>query len=426
MPTVDELSTRFDFKVNRRGINEFNSAISGMKRTVLSLGAILGTGLGVAGVVRLATDLDRARFQATRFSETLRTTGKFSDELEEQLEFLQRRFGGFRPEQTFAAFAEFGKIARGFPNLQDKFGAFFEFAVQANQAGQFGDVGMVFQQIVDAIKSGDPSFLRELALVSDIDTQGLAFISKQIESGVLFSSQARPLIVEKFLEAMQGVQRSLRGDALASLGTNTNKIADIQNKLTEAAQRLADTLLTKLQPALDVITEILDLINGAPSEFPLLISIGKALGLIPEDAVSAKHAIDQLFRSLKILGIGAAAGIGLGLLLGLPPILGAAIGIAGGAAFIKLESLAEDFSLKDFLNDNVINGLGDLVPSLEDFGDNEVLEGKRMPTMMNIPNIFNFNITGDNPEAIAQEVKKVVKDLLAGAALEFTPIEGIS
>ncbi len=384
MPTVRELSTRFSFEVDPKGITKFNRTIFGMKRQILAVGAALGVGLGSRALVRFGESLERARFQAGRFSEAIRLTGKFAPDVQKKLDALRSTLGAgaFTDAQAFDAFARFANIAEDFPSLQGKFPDFFEFAVLLNKAGQLKDLGAVVNDLTESFKTGDPSFLERLPGFSDIAGAKIRKLAQIIQGAFFLPVTQRPQFFQQITQAMAELLPELEKTAIAAGETGPGALGNALTELESAAQKVGASMLKFITPAIQALTDLLGLASGENRTFPALEKMGRALGLIPDKAKAGEEAIESLISSLRTLGIAAAAGIVAGLIIGLPPIVGAAIGLDGGVGFIKLKEIVEDpdFSLKNLLPDSVrekVDALEEQLSGIEFIGPLQALENLR-------------------------------------------------
>ncbi len=481
MTTVRELSTRFSFDVDPQGIAKFNRTLGGMKRQVLAVGAALGVGLGFRSLVRFGESLERARFQAGRFSEAIRLTGKFIPDTQKKLDELRKTLGAgaFTDAQAFDAFASFANAAEDFPSLQGKFAEFFEFAVLLNKAGQLKNLGGVVTQMVDSLRTGDPAFLEALPKFSDIAGAKIRKLSQIMQQAFFLPVSQRPQFIKQITEAMAELREELEETAIRAKDTGPGALGNALTELEQAAQKTGASILKFITPAIQGLTELLQLTQGEGDSFPVLEKMGRLLGLIPDRAKSGKEAIDSLIAALRALGIAAGVGIVAGLVVGLPPIIGAAIGLAGGVGFLKLKNLIEDpdFSfaelllgplekafedlgqlfttlvvdpianaiedLKELFND-VIEPFNNLIPNLNEPGsflpeglqprERELKltplrpgETSRTPVSATSQTRVNIqmNITGSNPDEIGRIVVAKLTEAIGRASIEFTPIEGV-
>lgn len=429
MPTVRELSTRFSFDVDPKGIQKFNQTLNGMKRSILAVGSALGVGLGFRQLLRFGQDVDRARFQAERFSETLRKTGKFAKPLQDRLDGLNQALeGAFTEADLFNAFVRFSNAVEDFPSMEGKFGEFFEFAVLLNKAGQFRDLSGTFERMVAGFENADPSFLEDLPKFSDLAGAKIRKLAQIVQGAFFLDVQKRPLAFRLLSEAMEGLTQELALTAEAAGATGTGKIDDALTELEKAAQDLGKTILEFVSPAIEGLTELLRLVSGEGETFPVLEALGRSLGLISDSTKTGREAIAELKEALKDLAIGAVTGIVAGLVFGLPPLLGAAIGIAGTAGILQLEKLANDpeFDLGEKLRSGV-QGLLDLFPDLNIDGgeDGGAEDGGAVAPGLGRAGTVNININGGDVVEVRRVVIEAVENAVSAASIAFTPIEGV-
>jgi hypothetical protein len=457
MPVVRELSTKFTFDVDRSGIQRFNQVLGGMKRSIVVIGTLLGTGVGAKAVAKFGANLERARFQAGRFSEEIRTTGKFAKPLQERIDALSKSFktAAFTESEAFNAFTQFSNVAEDFPTLEGRFGDFFEFAVLANKAGQLKDLPGVFTEMVEALRSGDPTFLEKLPGFSDVAGAKIRKLQEISQGAFFLPVQRRPQFFRLLLDGIEETREELR--ATAKEATETTAISKFQDalvKLERAAEKLGTVVLKGITPAIDALSELLNLIQADNVDLPVLTKIAEALGLIPSDAKKGEEAVKRLVETFADLGRAALAGIAIGLPFGIPPLLGAALGLAGGVGLKNLQRISEeeDFegkifkpgreraneAIQQFRNifppDFFQRGGGDIPlgpssaptnPRKRDLGVPEV--GKAplfQPPIVN--NSIQINVTGENPREIARIVTEKLRDMIGRASIEFTPVEGVS
>lgn len=441
MPTVRELSTRFSFDIDPSGVAKYNRTMVGMKRQIIAVGAALGVGVGFRSLIRFGEGLERARFQAARFNEAIRLTGKFAPETQKRLDKLKDTLGSgaFTDAQAFDAFVQFANVAEDFPSLQGKFGEFFEFAVLLNKAGQLKNLGGVVQQMIEAFRTGDPTFLERLPKFSDIAGAKIRKLAQIMQGAFFLPAAQRPQFFKQITKAMDDLRPELERTAIAARETGPGALGNALTELEKSAQKVGANILKFITPAITALSDLLALLSGEDRRFPALEKLGKALGLIPDRAKTGKEAIDELFKSLKTLGILAAAGIVAGLVIGLPPIVGAAVGIAGGVAFNKVRQLSEDpnLSLGDLLPDPVRDLIEGIRKNIEPAPPGRGREALKNPLesgvrrqldartgSVNIEKI-EMNITGDNPQEIGRVVVDKINEVIRKATIEFTSVEGV-
>ena len=468
MPTVQELVTKFSFDVDRSGIQKFQNTLTGVKRTILSVGTALGVGLGTKAMVRFGTETEEATFQAGRFNKIIKETGEFAAPLQNRLNKLNDMLGGsaFTDPEAFNAFTEFSNVAEGFPSIEGKFDEFFEFATLISKAGQLNDIAGTFSNLMNTIKTGDPGILADLPGITDIDVAKLQKMNDLLQGAFFLSPDQRPLAAKRILNLFSGVRSELQATAVAASQTGSGELDKAKTELEKAAQNLGERLLGFLTPAIKGITELLKLVQGDGTTFPILESLGRALGLIPDKAKQGEESIDSLVASLKTLGVSAGAGIVAGLVFGLPPLLGAAIGMSVGFGAIKLsETLnnteeeprtqaqadAANEELRKMAKEHgVILEEADLfkptTPALTPAPPSVPTTPALTPAPPSVPTTpaaptsapplvgannsrgnttIHINVTGANPQEIAREVARRVSEVVGSAQREFTALEGV-
>jgi hypothetical protein len=418
---VKEFVTRFSFETDRRGISRFNNTIGNMNRKILGLGAALGVTFGGKKMLDAAKELDRAANQARRFGAPLSEANKFLGDLGATLDGFKSSIGAFDQATPLKAFTRFKQVTEGLPDMGVKFDEFFKTGLLLAKAGQT-PVDEMFENLATAMETGSLDFLKG---VPGIDARVRGSLEKifQINApGAFLNFLQRP----GFVKGMFGVIRKeiprLEKDTADVLASPSGGVDELTTKFEAAATKLGDSLLKILKPAIDSLNEMMDIINNTEGkEFPVLSKIAEMLGLIPKGASLAMDDIDRLKDHAKKLAIGMAAGIGLGMLVGIPPLMGAVLGLGGAALVTKLQTDYEASGAEPF---NVMDSLREKFPGLENVFPKETAE-MYLEDDYAIPEdtsggggTTNINIRVDGNDPLAEQaVRNVVKKTLDAAVM---------
>ncbi len=224
MATVRQLTTRFKFETDKKGLSEFREGILGAKTAIAGLAGALGLGTIGGALIKVGSDLNRAAILAQQFTEDVRRldsgaielTGELADAWERvqaaipgretMREFLDA-FVTFRQtfkdaplEQFETLFEAAGLIARitGTP-LADTFDALHQAVVQ----GDF-DALVKFLPEFDQLDANMQSFVRGLIEVDPTRVQTvqqrLQFITEILDKANPQLAKTAELMVETTAE----------------------------------------------------------------------------------------------------------------------------------------------------------------------------------------------------------------------------------
>lgn len=184
MATLRQLTTRFNFETDKRGLNEFREGILGAKSAIASLVGALGIGALGAGLLKAGNNINRAAVLAGQFTdEVQRLDGgavRLTGELATAWERVQKAIPGRETMTEFLeAFVQFRQSFKDAP--LEKFETLFEAA--GNLARITGrPLGDMFDQLHQAVVSGDFEALADLLPTLDKSDAAMAnFVRRLIE-----------------------------------------------------------------------------------------------------------------------------------------------------------------------------------------------------------------------------------------------------
>lgn len=163
MATVRQLTTRFQFQTDRRGIDDFKKNLSGMTKAIAAVAAAIGTGF-VVKMAAMGSALNDAAVRASFFTDdfvrmadgTVKVVGEMADVWERVQEAIP---GRVQLDDFINAFATFKQLFKE-GTLED-FESLFEAAgLIAKITGE--DVFDSFKRLSDAAASGEFRPIREI------------------------------------------------------------------------------------------------------------------------------------------------------------------------------------------------------------------------------------------------------------------------
>lgn len=300
MPVVRELTTRFSFDVDRRGVEKFNRTMGGMRNIIVGLAGALGVGLGVRSIVKWGMELNRAKFFVEELGGMSKSTTRLIEDLEEE-------YGkAFTETEGMNAFINFMKISEGFQGFEKLFDPLLEFSVLLTRsgAGRYGDFREIFEGILAASR-GDFGFLEQIIGITDIDVAELRKIGETVEGAFFLKPEARPEFFDLLMQLITREMPRQTEIATRAMEEDFTKLDIAGTKIKTTWQEITGELTKAMTPILETVNELLekydeDLVEAAGSaaraindffgifrgeaskEFPLLTKIGRLFGFIEE------------------------------------------------------------------------------------------------------------------------------------------------
>lgn len=265
MPTLREVITRFKFETDKKGVDNVNRSIRGMKGGVGKLAKLFGVSLGVFSVralFKMGIAADKARFNMQRLG------GVDTKKLELSFENIQKRMDGIRKgsgelikaRDFFSAGAGFFKIFGRGSTQTKQFLKTFEFAAKLS-AVTGENVSEMFQKIAGGIVSGDFSFLAEVPGFTRTRIQRITDILKEIDPGEFGGDVGRQQKLAEFLreagKASGQIDKDLRNipDTMLEANRSATQFAD-------TIERLGEIVSKQLVPVLKQVANLLTGVNN--------------------------------------------------------------------------------------------------------------------------------------------------------------------
>lgn len=446
MPTVRELVTRFSFDVDSRGVRKFTNTMSGMERRITRIGAVLGVGFGAKKLADVGLRLDRAANQARRFGAVIDDSNRFVGKIGDTIAALRNRVGAFDQALPLEAFTTFQNLVEGFDKINVPFEEFFKFGVLIAKSGQ-EDLDTVMQALAQSLETGSVDLLEKLPGFGARLQARIEKVFGITGPGFFLKPEQRPQFFNTIFEELRKLEPELEKSASTVKDTASGAATEFTSEFETAAARLGNTLVKLLTKPLQLLTELLSLINDESPDLPVLSKIAEFLGVIGPGAKLGRDEIKKLKTLTVDLAAGMVAGIGIGLILGLPPIMGAVLGLGGGAGLNKLRDISEEQAA-----DREKGISKRLFPGIESPLESENLEidpntgfyrqktpkvpdESASPTNQTpLSGLFRsgsnvsitVNIQGDDTRTIGRKVVERLEEAISQASREFQTIEGVS
>lgn len=261
MAVLREVTTRFKFDTDKKGVAKFERTMKGMTRRTRGLARMFGVTLGAAGVVamgRLGFSVERAQFNMQRLA------GMTKEQVNAQLEAVQKNLDGIKKglgetvtgKNFFTAGAEF---FRAFGKGEQQMAAFQQtFAVAAKLSLATGkNVNSLFASITQGIKSGDLGFLGDLG-ITEVQIRNLQDQLGAIDPSAAFTSAVG---MGQRMNTVLGIIQSRSGQINKELKDFPVAILEGEKaaaKMQQSMQNLAKTMQTLLVPVLKNLNILLD------------------------------------------------------------------------------------------------------------------------------------------------------------------------
>lgn len=157
MPILRELISRFSFETDKKSVSEYNKQISGMQRSAIKLGSILGVSLGGKALFGMGVSALQAEENLKRLTTDIEfdTLNTHLSVMKERLDNIQEGSSNILREKTINVLASSFIKDFGAANKEiETFTSLLESAaLQATITGV--SVEEIFTSLVDAIKTGD-------------------------------------------------------------------------------------------------------------------------------------------------------------------------------------------------------------------------------------------------------------------------------
>lgn len=320
MATVRQLTTRFNFETDKRGITKFNAALAGMKNTVLGVAAALGAGAAGTAIAGMGIGLETAAVNAARFTDEVKIlegSVKLTGAMAKSFAELKNNIPGRVALGPFLrSFAEFKQQFGDTRTIED-FNTFFETAglIAVSTAGNVEDI---FKQLATGASSGNLTPLRDVFPDFDeMDEQMQNFIRTLLNVDPTGMNNIR-VTGDRFLELMRdniGELRTFSNQIFSNttagqfqeLGRNIKATGELigihlaipMRKAAEQVNRYFDMWIDGKKSFLEVIDEISQDIKSKLAENPTMKRI---IDFLDEQAGPAPGEPDSSFYGGDVLG----------------------------------------------------------------------------------------------------------------------------
>ena len=429
MPVVRQLTTRFAFETDKRGIKNFQDTVGGMRRTLVALAGAFATGFVGKGLVKAGASMELLAAQAQQFTDdilrlddgTIRIIGA----LGEAFERVKRNIPGVETTREFL---------QAFINFKQDFpaGAISQFETLFTAAGLISKINNkplidVFDAIQGAVESGDFQAISNMIAGFGLSEAAMENFVRNLQevdpTGVATVEQRLRGIVEVLKEAIPELGKVAKNiDETTAAGKWKNLMSNISGTIDFIGLRLTPAM----KAALDVTNDMFESwskgegLVGGVIKFVRTSLIGlTSLIRDPEDVgknlkLGFAEFADDVRVGLKTLGLDIPK-------ISLPSITGAreaARGVVGEGIAGALGLLSPSPGAP-IVGPSILTG-----PRATEFLQPEQL-GRSLSAAAAITIAPTFNITGTNANEIGQQIVDKFTQLLEAAGISFPAIEGI-
>lgn len=298
MATIRQLTTRFNFETDTRGVQNFRNTLGGMKKTVLGVAAALGAGVAGKAVVQLGTGLESAAVAAGRFNDEIKLTDgsvRLTGEMADAWDRVQENIPGRVNMAPFLrSFIQFRQLLKDRPI--DEFNTLFETA--GRLAVITGDnVESTFERLTKAATSGDFQPLQEIFPNFDtLDKSMQGFIQRLLEVDPTNVNNVK-ISLDRFLRVVRAGAPEL-GKFSTQVFDDTTKaqFGEFGRNLKEIGSLMGLHLSKPMRGALKDVNEYLNTWLDAKKTLPDIFSeIGKDM----RDALDASELFGPLLRLVE-------------------------------------------------------------------------------------------------------------------------------
>ena len=418
MPVVRQLTTRFAFDTDKRGIKNFQDTVGGMRKLILGLGVGFA-GLKLAGA---AQDMELLAEQAKQFTdEVIRLDSgeiQIIGELGAAFERVKKAIPGKETTRDFLqAFIDF---KQNFPKA-----ALAQFETMFTAAGLLAKIQSkplidMFSALRNAAISGDFTAIADMAAdlgLSEAAMENFVQQLREIDPSRVLTVKQRLDAVNKILNKMiPGWQKTAK---VIEETTVSGKWQTLKANIQETTDLIAVRLGPAMQAVLDVTNQFFEdwrkgegIVGAAIKAIRTsLIGLASALrhpGDIVENLkLGFREYVDDVRVGLKTLGLGIPK-------ISLPSVTDAreaARGFVGEDISTGLKLLGTGLSREER-----VTGARELL------GPEGSLTRELRGQIINISPIFN--ITSNDASGVRQQIVDFFTEALEAAGLPFLEMEG--
>ncbi len=424
MPVVRQLTTRFAFETDRRGIKNFQDTVGGMRRALIAAAGAFGAGKILSAAAKAGSSLNLLAARAQQFTDDIVRlddgTVKIVGDLGEAFERVKRNIPGVETTRDFLqAFIDF---KQDFPA-----GTIAQFEAMFEAAGLIAKINGkplidVFSAIQGAVESGDFQAISNMVA-------GFGLSEAAMENFVRNLQEVDPTGVATVEQRLRGIVEVLK-EAIPGL----KKTAEEIQETTSSAQW--DTLMSNIKATFDFVSSKLE---------PAMVKLAKATNAYFEEWTRGegivKPILEGIQRALRRItaGIEDPGKIIPGFIRGLEDLV---TGAREGAIDFVRRTVPQEPESTGFFRDlfpaPVVRFLEKLSPSPQapTIGPRsprpEIFRGGAASPDRFAPPVSGpvtiaptFNITGTNANEIGQQIVDKFTQLLEEAGISFPAIEGI-
>lgn len=428
MPVVRQLTTRFAFETDKRGVKNFQDTVGGMRRALVAAAGAFATGVLAKGFIEAGTSLELLAAQAQQFTDDILRlddgTVRIVGDLGEAFARVKENIPGVETTREFLqAFVNF---KQDFPK-----GAIADFEILFTAAGLISKINNkplidVFDAIQGAVESGDFTAISNMVASFGLSEAAMENFVRNLQevdpTGVATVEQRLLGILRVFLKWTPTLTEAAKNiDETTAAG----KWKNLRSNISETIDIIGLHLTPAIKAVLDATNDMFESwkngegIVGGVIKFVRTSLIGlTSLIRTPEDIgenlkLGFSKFVDDFRVGLKTLGLGIPK-------ISLPSVTGARQAV------------------REFVGEDIAEKLGLLSPSPgappigRPLPRPEIFRGgaatpDRFATPITGPVTIApvFNITGSNASEIGQQIADRFNQLLEEAGISFPTIEGI-
>lgn len=419
-----EVVTRFRFEAAEKDLSNIQKNIDSLKGGLGKVAGLFGIGLGVGGAVALGKfgmSAERVHFQLKRIA------GEKYDKFEDifvgvnrELETTRKGLSDlFKPKMFEAAAAGFARVFGTGEEQMESFRKILRFAVKESAMSGV-PVEEIAANIQEAIQSGGfeplmgmPGFDLAQKQLREFQQQAMTIGGPGGPQDVQNRMQQMVQLIDTMGTEQDRSLRNVKDSVLAG-----DKLA---NKMQETLDTLGKTLLNSLAPALEKLTKVIDfvikkfgIVNEEAEKTgtnPALYAYGEAFSSIGTGISDAAETVTNPKKRQKAMDSIEETLTNLGWL---PPFK------VGPHAYAE-RNVNELKRLDEMYKGNIPEEVSERFKSRP--GYDEFLQQRGGAQGGGVSMTNTFNITGNDPDAIAREVKRKQGELLEDARASYPPTE---
>jgi len=302
MATIRQLTTRFNFETDSRGVQNFRNVLGGMKKAVAGVAVALGAGSLAKAAADLGIGLSDAGLKAAQFNKAIKVTKdgvvSLTGEMEDSFQQVSSAIPGRVNMAPFLrSFVEFRQLLEKQP-LED-FNTIFEGAGRiAVITG--GKVEEVFKRLVTAATSGDFTPIQEIFPNFDVlEKSTQDFITKLLAVDPTGRTTIKTS-VERFLKLFRAGAPEL-GEFSAKFfeESASAQFNELGRNIQAVGELMGQHLVGPMKDAATTVNDYLNKwIDGEKTLSGIFAEIGKSM----REALDSTPLIGPLLRLVEKFG----------------------------------------------------------------------------------------------------------------------------